>query len=131
MWILVVEDEPAMAQMLSQGLEEENHTVTVATNGGEALAVAASTTFDVIVLDVMMPAPDGIEVARRIRKSGNHVPIIMLTARDADADIVKGLDAGSDDYLVKPSLSVCCWRISGRYPGARCSPHRQCSVWTT
>ncbi|HXJ43800.1 MAG TPA: response regulator transcription factor [Bryobacteraceae bacterium] len=102
MWVLVVEDEPAMAQMLRQGLEEENHTVTIAGDGSEGLAIASSTAFDSIVLDVMLPGLSGIALARRLRQAGNQVPIIMLTARDTPGDIVEGLDAGADDYLVKP-----------------------------
>jgi len=102
MWILVVEDEPAMATLLRQGLEEENHTVTVARNGEEALAAAAGTAFDAIVLDVMMPKADGIQVTRQLRAAKNSVAILMLTAKDATEDVVKGLDAGADDYLVKP-----------------------------
>jgi len=102
MWILIVEDEPAMGDLLRQGLEEANHTVTLAQDGWQALSAAATSPFDAVVLDVMMPRVDGIEVARRIRAAKNAVPILMLTARDAAADIVKGLDAGADDYLVKP-----------------------------
>jgi DNA-binding response OmpR family regulator len=93
--------------LVRQGLEEENHSVTLARDGIEALTAVETCSFDAVVLDVMMPGLDGIELARRVRKSGNQVPILMLTARDASADIVKGLDAGADDYLVKPfSLSV-------------------------
>jgi DNA-binding response OmpR family regulator len=102
MWILVVEDEPAMAEALRQGLEDQNHTVTLARNGNEALSALATSTFDALILDVMMPGTDGITVAKRTRASGNTVPIIMLTARDTADDIVKGLDAGADDYLIKP-----------------------------
>jgi DNA-binding response OmpR family regulator len=102
MWILVVEDELPMARMLRQGLEEQNHTVTVAADGSEALEATKATTFDAIVLDVMLPVVNGFTVTQRVRESGSHVPIIMLTARDAPEDIVKGLDAGADDYLVKP-----------------------------
>lgn len=91
-----------MARMLRQGLEEQNHTVTVAADGSEALEATKATTFDAIVLDVMLPVVNGFTVTQRVRESGSHVPIIMLTARDAPEDIVKGLDAGADDYLVKP-----------------------------
>jgi two-component system response regulator MprA len=102
MWILVAEDEPSMGDLLLQGLEEQNQTVTLARDGEEALAAIAGTAFDAIVLDVMMPRVSGFEVARHVRSARNHTPILMLTARDAPADIVKGLDAGADDYLVKP-----------------------------
>lgn len=102
MWVLVVEDEPSMGKLIRQGLEEENHTVVIATDGLDALSAAALSPFDTIILDVMLPSLDGIEVARRLRKAGNQVPIIMLTARDSPGDVVNGLDAGADDYLVKP-----------------------------
>jgi DNA-binding response OmpR family regulator len=102
MWVLVAEDEPSMGELLRQGLEEENHTVTLARDGAEALCAAATAEFDALVLDVMMARFDGFDVTRRLRAERNPVPILMLTARDAPADIVKGLDAGADDYLVKP-----------------------------
>jgi DNA-binding response OmpR family regulator len=102
MWILIVEDEPAMTETLRQFLEEQNHRATIARNGQEALSAAATSAFDAVILDIMIPAPDGIEVAKRLRRAGNHVPVLMLTARDAPEDIVQGLDAGADDYLVKP-----------------------------
>jgi DNA-binding response OmpR family regulator len=102
MWVLVIEDEASMAQLLRQGLEEENHTVTVARDGLEGLHAAETCNVDVVVLDVMVPGLNGFEVAKRLRSGGRQVPILMLTARDAAADIVKGLDAGADDYLTKP-----------------------------
>lgn len=102
MWILVAEDEPAMANLLRQGLEENNQSVALARDGEEALAAAQTSAFDALVLDVMMPKLDGIEVTRRLRAAKNHVPILMLTARDAVPDVIRGLDAGADDYLVKP-----------------------------
>jgi len=112
MWILLAEDEPAMAELLRQGLEEENHTVALAADGAEAISAAAAAGFDAIILDVMMPSMNGIEAARRLRRSGNQTPILMLTARDAPADIVAGLDAGADDYLVKPfALNVLLARL--------------------
>jgi DNA-binding response OmpR family regulator len=104
MWILVAEDETSMGDLLRQGLTEQNHTVTLARDGEEALAAVATSAFDVIVLDVMMPRVNGLEVTRRVRAEKNHTPILLLTARDAAEDIVKGLDAGADDYLVKPFL---------------------------
>ena len=112
MLILIAEDETSMGRLLTQGLQEQNHTVTLARDGEEALAALAISTFDAIVLDVMMPRINGIEVARRLRAAKNHTPILMLTARDAPADIVTGLDAGADDYLVKPfSLTVLLARL--------------------
>ncbi len=101
-----------MGDLLVQGLEEQNHTVTLARDGEEALSAAETSVFDAIVLDVMMPRVNGIEVARRLRSRRNHTPILMLTARDAAADVVKGLDSGADDYLVKPfTLSVLLARL--------------------
>ncbi len=102
MWVLVVEDEPSMGELLRQGLEEANHTVTLARDGLDGIAAAETCAVDAIVLDVMLPGLSGIDVAQRLRAAGRQVPILMLTARDAPADIVKGLDAGADDYLTKP-----------------------------
>jgi DNA-binding response OmpR family regulator len=102
MRILVAEDEPAMAQLLRKGLEEEHHSVIAAFDGQSALDIARGTDLDVILLDVMLPRLDGIEVARRLRSGNNHTPVVMLTARDSVPDIVRGLDVGADDYLIKP-----------------------------
>ena len=102
MRVLIVEDEKKMAELLKNGLEEENHSASVAYDGRTALEFAQDFEFDAIVLDVMLPGLDGYEVARRLRKNHNETPILMLTARDAVPDIVKGLDAGADDYLTKP-----------------------------
>ncbi len=102
MQILVVEDETRLARLLQRGLEEEGHSALVAANGPDALSIALSHRFDAIVLDIMLPRLDGLSVARRLREAGNRTPILMLTARDADSDIVSGLDAGADDYLTKP-----------------------------
>jgi DNA-binding response OmpR family regulator len=102
MRVLIVEDDRAMAGLLKKGLEEENHIVSEAFEGRAGLELASSYEFDVIVLDWMLPAMEGTEVARRLRKAGKTTPILMLTARDAVPDIVKGLDMGVDDYLTKP-----------------------------
>lgn len=102
MWILVVEDELSMGTLLKQGLEEANHTVTWARDGLEGIHAAESNGFDAIVTDVMMPGLDGIELVRRLRRSQRQIPVLMLTARDSAEDVIKGLDAGADDYLVKP-----------------------------
>ena len=102
MHILIVEDEPQMAGLLTRGLEEESYQVSVARDGRAALEIAAVQAFDVILLDVMLPRMDGLEVARQLRRREEETPVLMLTARDALADIVKGLDAGADDYLTKP-----------------------------
>jgi two-component system, OmpR family, response regulator len=100
--ILVVEDEPKLADLLARGLREEGHAADVATEGEQALWMAQSAPFDAIVLDVMLPGIDGFEVCRRLRASEVWAPVLMLTARDAVEDRVSGLDAGADDYLVKP-----------------------------
>jgi DNA-binding response OmpR family regulator len=102
MRVLIIEDDPSMARLLQKGLEEENHVVSLALNGRDGLELAESFEFDVIVLDRMLPAMDGLEVARKLRKHRNAIPILMLTARDAIPDVVSGLDAGADDYLTKP-----------------------------
>jgi DNA-binding response OmpR family regulator len=100
--ILVVEDDPRMATLLQQGLEEEGHRVVMAADGLEGLAMAQSAAFDAIILDVMLPRLDGVHVALRLRELSNQTPVLMLTARDGLSDVVKGLDAGADDYLTKP-----------------------------
>ncbi|MGH9358051.1 MAG: response regulator transcription factor [Terriglobia bacterium] len=102
MRVLIAEDEKEMAGLLKKGLEEENHCVTLAFDGQAALDLAALYEFDAIVLDIMLPEVNGFDVAHRLRRSRNETPILMLTARDAVPDIVKGLDAGADDYLTKP-----------------------------
>ncbi|MDQ5820314.1 MAG: response regulator transcription factor [Actinomycetota bacterium] len=104
MRILVVDDEPAVRESLRRALQLEGYGVELAADGAEALYRLESRDVepDGIVLDVLMPEVDGLEVARRLRRSGSGVPILMLTARDEIADRVAGLDAGADDYLVKP-----------------------------
>jgi two-component system, OmpR family, response regulator len=104
MRILVVEDEPRLASLLRRGLAEEGHAVDVAADGEEALAWVDTypASFDAIVLDVMLPGVDGLAVCRRLRLARIQTPILLLTARDTVADRVEGLDAGADDYLVKP-----------------------------
>jgi two-component system, OmpR family, response regulator MprA len=102
MRILVVDDEPAVRQSISRALRLEGYDVEPASGGGEALERIADGAVDAIVLDVSMPAPDGLEVARRLRDAGDRTPILMLTARDAIDDRVAGLDAGADDYVIKP-----------------------------
>jgi two-component system, OmpR family, response regulator len=102
MQLLLAEDEPRMAALLARGLAEEGHQVAVARDGAEALEMARASAFDVIVLDVMLPRIDGVAVARRLREAKNQTPVLMLTARDSEADVVRGLDAGADDYLTKP-----------------------------
>jgi len=100
--VLVVDDEPAVRRALERALALERHDVVLAADGEEALDVLASSPPDAIILDVMMPRLDGLEVCRRLRAAGDRTPILMLTARDAIDDRVQGLDVGADDYLVKP-----------------------------
>ena len=102
MRVLVVEDEPKMAGLVKRGLQEENIAVDVASRGEDAVWMAGSTEYDVVVLDVMLPGLDGFEVCRRLRADEVWTPVLMLTARDAVEDRVAGLDGGADDYLVKP-----------------------------
>jgi len=102
MRVLIVEDEKKMADLLKKGLEEENHSASLAYDGPAGLEMADLYEFDVVVLDIMLPGMDGFEVARRLRRNKNRTPILMLTARDAVPDVVKGLDVGADDYLTKP-----------------------------
>lgn len=101
--ILIVEDERSIASFLRRGLVFEGYDVRVTDSGAEALSITRDNAVDLIVLDLMLPGDvDGIEVCRRIRDAGDSVPILILTARDEVADRVEGLDAGADDYLVKP-----------------------------
>lgn len=102
MRVLVVEDEQKISAYLKRGLEEHGYAMDAAFTGREALDWAESAPYDVIVLDIMLPEIDGLTVCRELRKKGNRTPILMLTARDAVDDRVQGLDAGADDYLVKP-----------------------------
>jgi two-component system response regulator MprA len=104
--VLVVDDEPAIRESLERALKIEGHAVELAADGELALARLAEAPVDAVVLDVAMPGIDGFEVCRRLRAAGDRVPVLMLTARDAVADRVDGLDAGADDYLVKPFALV-------------------------
>jgi len=100
--ILIVEDDPAVRDALERALAFEGYDIETASDGGIALSLLRETPRDLIILDVMMPHVDGIEVCRRIRASGDPVPILMLTARAAVGDRVEGLDVGADDYVTKP-----------------------------
>ena len=103
MHLLVIEDDPRLSRLLRRLLEEDRHVVELATDGVSGVEIAAAAPgIDAIVLDVGLPDISGLEVARRVRASGSDVPILMLTARDTVGDRVSGLDAGADDYLVKP-----------------------------
>ena len=102
MRILVVDDEPAVREALRRALQLEGYDVELAGDGVEALERLAVSGVDAVLLDVMMPRLDGLETCRRLRRDGNALPVLMLTARDAVSDRVAGLDAGADDYVVKP-----------------------------
>ncbi len=102
MHILLVEDEPRVARFIKKGLTEEGHMVDAAVDGVTALSLAHVGTYDVIVLDVILPGKDGFQVVAALRAEGHATPILMLTARDAREDIIRGLDVGADDYLTKP-----------------------------
>ncbi len=101
MRILVVDDDPQIVSVLKRGLAYEGYTLDTAENGEKALAIARATPPDLVVLDIMMPGLDGIEVTRRLRQ-GSDIPVLLLTAKGTIPDKVAGLDAGADDYLVKP-----------------------------
>ncbi len=112
MKILVVEDEHRLAQAIKEGLEQERYAVDVAYDGEDGYNTARADEYDLIILDVMLPVIDGYEVCRRLRFEGDHTLVLMLTAKDQDTDVVTGLDAGADDYLVKPfSFDVLMARI--------------------
>ncbi|HWF54671.1 MAG TPA: response regulator transcription factor [Solirubrobacteraceae bacterium] len=100
--VLVVDDEPAVRRALERALKLESYEVDLAADGEEALDALATNPADAVILDVGMPRLDGLEVCRRMRAAGDRTPILMLTARDAIDDRVRGLDVGADDYLVKP-----------------------------
>jgi len=100
--ILVVEDEQGVAHFIRQGLEEEGYVVDLAVDGNEGTAFAGRGRYDLIVLDVMLPGIDGIELCRHVREMDVHTPVLMLTAKDSVKDKVRGLNSGADDYLTKP-----------------------------
>lgn len=119
----MVEDEPKMAELLKRGLEREGHAVDTVATGANAIWSATEVDYDAIVLDLMIPAPDGFEVCRELRRRERWTPVLILTARDAVDDRVKGLDAGADDYLTKPfafaELFARVRSITRREPSAR------------
>src|SRR5204863_8726143 len=102
MRVLLVVDEPNAAHVLAKGLREQTYAVDVAADGDSAVFQVATTDYDAVILDVMLPVRDGFAVCRTIRDSGCAVPILMVTARDAVESRIQGLDSGADDYLVKP-----------------------------
>ena len=115
MRVLLVDDDQDVAEYVRRELEEESFDVVVAHDGATGLRWAERSAFDIIVLDVMMPFMDGLEVTRALRRQSNLTPILLLTGRDAPEEIVRGLDAGADDYLTKPfSFDVLVARIRAR-----------------
>jgi DNA-binding response OmpR family regulator len=115
MRVLLVEDDRDVAEYVRRELADEGHAVSVCHDGASGLRAAELTAFDIIVLDVMLPFMDGLEVTRRLRRQHIHTPILLLTARDAPEEIVRGLDSGADDYLTKPfSFDVLLARIRVR-----------------
>src|SRR6187401_32765 len=102
MKILVVEDDRKVAGFIEQGLKEEGYVVDVAPDGDEATMLAHVYDYDIILLDIVLPKKNGFQVAIELRREGRNTPILMLTSRDAVEDVVRGLDAGADDYLAKP-----------------------------
>ena len=123
MRILVVEDEKRLNRIISEALEDEGYSVDSCFNGLDALDYAAGADYDVIILDIMMPRMDGLEVVRRLRSGGNSTPVLFLTARDSVADRVTGLESGGDYYLVKPfdfqELMAVVRVMSRKYTGNR------------
>ena len=112
MRVLLIEDDVTIARLLKEGLEDESYAVDVVHDGNEGYRTAVADDYDVIILDIMLPGMNGYEVCRALRNDGNKTPILMLTARDAERDIVEGLDTGADDYLAKPfSFDVLLARI--------------------
>lgn len=112
MRVLLIEDDVTIARLLKEGLEDESYAVDVANDGSEGYRTAVADDYDVIILDIMLPEMNGYEVCRALRNNGNKTPILMLTARDTERDIVEGLDTGADDYLAKPfSFDVLLARI--------------------
>src|SRR3954470_4029085 len=115
MRVLLVDDDREVAQYVRLELEEESFNVVVAHDGASALRLAEASTFDILVLDVMMPFMDGLQVTRSLRRQNILTPILLLTGRDAPEEIVRGLDAGADDYLTKPfAFDVLLARIRAR-----------------
>jgi len=100
--ILVVEDDPSINLGLQMNLEAEGYEVSIAIDGDDGLARAVASHVDLVILDVMLPKMNGFEVVKAIRNQGNHVPVIMLSARDAEMDKVMGLELGAEDYITKP-----------------------------
>lgn len=100
--ILVIEDEPTLSRLLSYNLTQEGYETTAVEHGGEGLQKALAGSFDLIILDIMLPGMNGFEILTRLRQQGNETPVIMLTARNAEEEVVQGLKLGADDYITKP-----------------------------
>lgn len=100
--VLVIEDEPTLARLLSYNLTQEGYDTTVIEHGVEGLQTALQRSFDLIILDIMLPGMNGFEILSRLRQSGNGTPVIVLTARNAEEEVVQGLKRGADDYITKP-----------------------------
>ena len=127
--ILVIDDDPAVTSLLKRGLSYEGYAVDIAGSGEAGLALAREHPADLVILDVTMPGIDGLEVLRRLRTGDSRLPVIMLTARDAPADQVQGLETGADDYIVKPfSVPELLARVKGLL--RRASPERLATVLT-
>lgn len=120
MRILLVEDDREVAGYVGRGLEEEGNSVTVCFDGAAGLRTAQTAAFDIIVLDVMLPCMDGFEITRKLRAGAVSTPILLLTGRDSERDVVRGLDAGADDYLTKPfAFEVLLARLRARTRSGR------------
>jgi len=100
--ILVIEDEPTLARLLTYNLSQEGYETKIADHGGEGLQMATHSKWDLIILDVMLPGLNGFEILERLRRQGNKTPVIILTARNAEEEVVQGLKLGADDYMTKP-----------------------------
>ncbi|MFK7697086.1 response regulator transcription factor [Paenibacillus sp. HJGM_3] len=100
--ILVIEDEPTLARLLSYNLSQEGYETTVVDHGGEGLQAAQQFAYDLIILDIMLPGLNGFEILQKLRQKGNKTPVIILTARNAEEEVVQGLKSGADDYITKP-----------------------------
>jgi two-component system copper resistance phosphate regulon response regulator CusR len=120
MRILVIEDEPKVARALKTGLERAGYQIALAANGEEGFFLATAQTFDLVLLDLMLPGRNGLEILEALRRRGLQTPVLILTARDAVEDRVHGLDSGADDYLVKPfAFPELLARIRARLRGGR------------